>query len=335
MHIHPIPYIISRSSNAKSRLHGCTYIVFPTLCLGAAIPKRECTDAHTQSSLHYIWEQQCPSENARMHIYRLPYTISGSSNAQARLHGCTYVVFPTLCLAAAMPKLECTDAHTSSFLHFVWQQQYPSENARMHIHSLPYTISGSSNAQGTMHGCTYIVFPTLCLGAAMSKQNCMDAHTSSSLHYIWQQQCPSKTAWVHINRLPYTISGSSNAQARMHRCTYVVFPTLCLAAAMPKQDCMGAHKSSSLHYIWEQQRPSENARVHIHRLPYTISGRSNALARLRGCTNIIFRTLCLGAAMLKRDCMGAHPSSFLHYIWEQQCPSKTAWVHSKQACIRV
>ena len=42
-----------------------------------------------RSSLRYIWEQQCPSETARLHIHRLPYTISGSSNAQARLHECT------------------------------------------------------------------------------------------------------------------------------------------------------------------------------------------------------------------------------------------------------
>ena len=40
------------------------------------------------SSLRYIREQQCQSETARVHIHRLSFTMSGSSNVQARLHRC-------------------------------------------------------------------------------------------------------------------------------------------------------------------------------------------------------------------------------------------------------
>ena len=139
------------------------------------MPKRECKGAHTSSSLHYVWEQHCPSETARVHIHRLFYTMSESSTAQARLQGCTYIVFPILYLRAAMPKRECKGAHTLSSLHYIWEQQCPSENAKVHIHRLPYTISGSSNAKARLHGCTYIVFPL----------------------YVWEQQCQSKTACVH------------------------------------------------------------------------------------------------------------------------------------------
>ena len=219
VHLMSVPYTVTHSWMAEGLPHVCT------IYCDTFIDGRGSTSCLYHILWHIHWWQ-------RVHLMSVPYTVTHSLMAEGLPHVCT-IYCDTFIDGRGS---------TSCLYHILW---HIHGWQRVHLMSVPYTVTHSLMADGPPHVCT-IYCDTFMDGRASS--SCL-YHILWHIHW-WQS--------AHLMSVPYTVTHSWMAEGLPHVCTIYCDTFI---------DGRGS-TSCLYHILWHIHGWQ---RVHLMSVPYTVT----------------------------------------------------------------